>query len=142
MTVTLTHKQKAFLNAHRVGRLATKAGNQIHIVPMCPVFDKGLLYAGSPTPTRKIANIKRDNRVSILIDQYSEDWSRHVAILFTGKARLIERGKEFEYARDLLEAKYAQYKTMFPIKEGESVIIKINPEKSVWWDYAAGENVK
>jgi hypothetical protein len=57
----------------------------------------------------------------------------------TGTAEVIDQGPEFERAKALLEAKFHQYKTIFPIKQGESVVIRFTPTKTVTWDYALGE---
>jgi hypothetical protein len=64
---------------------------------------------------------------------------RHVAVMMTGTVDIIEHGAEFEQAKALLEAKYQQYKELFPIKEGESVILCFRPTKAVSWDYLLGE---
>ena len=64
---------------------------------------------------------------------------RHVAAMMTGTVDIIDKGSEFEKAKALLEAKYQQYNELFPIEEGESVIICFKPTKAVTWDYVAGE---
>jgi hypothetical protein len=40
-----------------------------------------------------------------------------------GTVDIVEKGPEFERAKILLEARYPQYRELFPIKEGESVIL-------------------
>ena len=89
--------------------------------------------------TRKVKNLRKNNQATLLIDQYSEDWMRHVAAMMTGTVEIIENGPEFEKAKALLEEKYQQYNELFPIKEGESVIVCFDPAKAVTWDYVVGE---
>jgi len=89
--------------------------------------------------TRKVRNLRKNNKATLLIDQYSEDWMRHVAAMMTGTVDIIDKGSEFEKAKALLEAKYQQYNELFPIEEGESVIICFKPTKAVTWDYVVGE---
>lgn len=48
------------------------------------------------------------------------------------KAEIMEEGKNYRSARKLLYAKYRQYKAL-PLKEKESVIIKMKPVKAVSW---------
>lgn len=123
----------------RVGRLASADGEAIHLVPICPVFDGAVFYMATHAKTRKVRNLRRNNRATLLIDQYSEDWLRHVAAMMTGTVDIIEKGSEFEKAKALLEAKFQQYNELFPIKEGESVIMCFKPVKAVTWDYVLGQ---
>jgi nitroimidazol reductase NimA-like FMN-containing flavoprotein (pyridoxamine 5'-phosphate oxidase superfamily) len=137
--VKFNEKEMRFLSYMRVGRLATTDGDAIHMVPICPVFDGTVFYMATHAKTRKVRNLRRDNKASLLIDQYSEDWMRHAAVMMTGTMDIIESGSEFERAKALLQAKYQQYNELFPIKEGESVIMSFTPAKTVSWDYILGE---
>jgi nitroimidazol reductase NimA-like FMN-containing flavoprotein (pyridoxamine 5'-phosphate oxidase superfamily) len=138
-TPTFNEKETRFLKYMRVGRLATTEGDAIHIVPICPVFEGTVFYMATHAKTRKVRNLRKNNKATLLIDQYSEDWLRHVAAMLTGTVDIIEKGQEFERAKALLEAKYQQYNELFPIKEDESVILRFTPTKAVTWDYAVGE---
>jgi nitroimidazol reductase NimA-like FMN-containing flavoprotein (pyridoxamine 5'-phosphate oxidase superfamily) len=128
-----------FLNYARVGRLATTDGEDIHLVPLCPVFDGDVFFMATHARTHKVRNLRKDNRATFILDQYSEDWMRNVAVMMTGTVDIVEKGLEFEKAKLLLEAKYQRYKELFPIKEGESVILCFKPTKAVTWDYILGE---
>ena len=128
-----------FLSYARVGRIATTDGEDIHLVPLCPVSDGDVFFMATHARTRKVRNLRKDNRATFILDQYSEDWMRHVAVMMTGTVDIIEQGAEFEQAKALLDAKYQQYKELFPIKEGESVILCFRPTKAVSWDYLLGE---
>jgi nitroimidazol reductase NimA-like FMN-containing flavoprotein (pyridoxamine 5'-phosphate oxidase superfamily) len=137
--VQFSEKEIRFLNYMRVGRLATADGEDIHLIPICPVFDGTIFYMATHAKTRKVRNLRKNNRATLLIDQYSEDWTRHVAAMITGTVDIVEKGSEFEKAKVLLEAKFQQYKELFPIKEGESVIMSFKPAKAATWDYVVGE---
>jgi nitroimidazol reductase NimA-like FMN-containing flavoprotein (pyridoxamine 5'-phosphate oxidase superfamily) len=138
-TVQLSEKERRFLHYMRVGRLATTDGDTIHVVPICPVFDGTVFYMATHAKTRKVRNLRQNNQATLLIDQYSEDWMRHVAAMMTGTVDIVEQGAEFDKAKALLEAKYQQYNTLFPITEGESVILCFTPSKAVTWDYVMGQ---
>lgn len=137
--VNFREKEIRFLNYMRVGRLATTDGDAIHLVPICPVFDGTVFYMATHAKTRKVRNLRKNNKATLLIDQYSEDWMRHVAVMMRGTVEISEKGPEFEKAKELLNAKYQQYNELFPIREGESVIMCFKPTKAVTWDYNAGE---
>jgi nitroimidazol reductase NimA-like FMN-containing flavoprotein (pyridoxamine 5'-phosphate oxidase superfamily) len=137
--VNFSEKEIRFLNYMRVGRLATTDGETIHLVPICPVFDGTVFYMATDAKTRKVRNLRKNNKTTLLIDQYSEDWMRHVAAMMTGTVEIIEKGPDFEKGKALLEAKYQQYNELFPIKAGESVILCFKPAKAVTWDYVVGE---
>jgi nitroimidazol reductase NimA-like FMN-containing flavoprotein (pyridoxamine 5'-phosphate oxidase superfamily) len=128
-----------FLNYARVGRIATTDGEDIHVVPLCPVFDGDVFFMATHARTRKVSNLRKDKRATFILDQYSEDWLRNVAVMMTGTVDIVERGLGFEKAKTLLEAKFQQYKELFPIREGESVILCFKPTKVVTWDYILGE---
>jgi nitroimidazol reductase NimA-like FMN-containing flavoprotein (pyridoxamine 5'-phosphate oxidase superfamily) len=128
-----------FLNYARVGRLATTDGEDIHLAPLCPVFDGDVFFMATHARTRKVRNLRKNNRATFILDQYSEDWMRNVAVMMTGTVDVVEKGLEFERAKTLLEAKYQQYRELFPIKEGESVILCFKPAKAVTWDHILGE---
>jgi nitroimidazol reductase NimA-like FMN-containing flavoprotein (pyridoxamine 5'-phosphate oxidase superfamily) len=137
--VTFSDKDARFLQFVRVGRLALHDGERIHVVPMCPVFADAVFYMATHGRTRKVRRLREDGAATLLLDQYSEDWMRNVGIMVSGTAEVIDRGPEFERGKALLEAKFHQYRTLFPIKVGESVVIRFRPTQSVTWDYAAGE---
>jgi nitroimidazol reductase NimA-like FMN-containing flavoprotein (pyridoxamine 5'-phosphate oxidase superfamily) len=138
-TVKFGEKEIRFLKYMRVARLASTEGEAIHLVPICPVFDGTVFYMATHAKTRKVRNLRRNNKATLLIDQYSEDWMRHVAVMMTGTVEVVEKGPEFEKAKALLQAKFQQYNELFPITEGESVVLCFTPVKSVTWDYAVGE---
>jgi nitroimidazol reductase NimA-like FMN-containing flavoprotein (pyridoxamine 5'-phosphate oxidase superfamily) len=138
-TPMFSEKEMRFLNYMRVGRLASIDGDSIHLVPICPVFNDTVFYMATHAKTRKVRNLRKNNKATLLIDQYSEDWMRHVAAMMTGTVEIIDNGAEFLKAKALLEAKYQQYNELFPIREGESVILCFKPTKLVTWDYVMGE---
>jgi len=138
-TPMFSEKEIRFLNYMRVGHLASTDGDAIHLVPICPVFDGTVFYMATHAKTRKVRNLRKHNKATLLIDQYSEDWMRHVAAMMTGTVDIVDKGAEFDRAKALLEAKYQQYNELFPIKEGESVIMCFKPTKLVTWDYLLGE---
>jgi nitroimidazol reductase NimA-like FMN-containing flavoprotein (pyridoxamine 5'-phosphate oxidase superfamily) len=136
---TFSESEMRFLKHVRVGRLATRDGEEVHVIPICPVFDVGVFYMATHGNTRKIRNLLKNSQATLLLDQYSEDWMRNVGVMVTGSADVVRQGPEFEKGKALLETKFQQYASLFPIKQGESVVICFKPAKKVGWDYIAGE---
>jgi PPOX class probable F420-dependent enzyme len=100
-----------FLTA-RVARLAT-AGP--HLVPICFALDGETIWSAvdaKPKRTRalrRLDNIARDPHVSVLVDEYSEDWSRLWWARADGVAAVHESGPA-----ELLADRYPQYRESPP----------------------------
>ncbi len=124
------------LREERVARLATHSDQgRIHLVPVCYAYDGRDIFIGTSMDSKKVRNVKRNSSVAFVVDFYVEDWSKLKGVMIQGKAEVVEGGRVFEEAKKLLYEKYPQYEASAPIEEGESVIIKITPEKIVSWDY-------
>jgi PPOX class probable F420-dependent enzyme len=100
----------------RVGRLATVASDgRPHLVPLCFVLEGDVLYSAvDEKPKRsqrlqRLENIRNRPGVSVLVDDYEEDWTRLWWVRMDGTARVIDGGAEREQALALLRAKYEQY---------------------------------
>jgi len=121
-----TAAELAFVAEHRVGRFGTsdEAGNPA-LVPICyAVVEMG----GEPTVVsalddkpkrvepRELARVRRilaRPRVSLVVDDYHEDWRRLAWVQLRGTARLLEPG-ERGHGEGIaaLRAKYPQYGAM------------------------------
>jgi PPOX class probable F420-dependent enzyme len=58
---------------------------------------------------RRIENARRRPDVTVLVDDYDEDWERLWWIRLRGRARVLDDGSEREHALALLAEKYPQY---------------------------------
>ena len=114
------------LQTARVARLATadEAGRP-HVVPVCFALveaigdeaDWGIVTPidekpkrGSPASLRRSRDIRSNPTVSLLVDEYTEDWSELGWMQVRGRATLLEPGAEgHARAVSALEAKYDQY---------------------------------
>lgn len=101
----------------RVARLATlRADGTPHLVPFCFALDgDSLISAVDHKPKRtahlqRLANVARDDRATVLVDEYDERWDRLWWVRLEGTARVLPEGSEADRARDLLVAKYRQYR--------------------------------
>ena len=75
--VAFTETQKAFVEVHRVARLATAGpGGQPHVIPICYAFDGESLYSAidekpkrvGPARLRRVRNIQASPQVALVID--------------------------------------------------------------------------
>jgi PPOX class probable F420-dependent enzyme len=105
----------------RVARFATvDAEGRPHVVPICFALEGERLYSAvdeKPKRSRqlkRLANIRGNPHVSVIVDHYEEDWSRLWWVRVDGKAEVLEGGPEVERARALLAGKYEQYRAEPP----------------------------
>jgi PPOX class probable F420-dependent enzyme len=105
----------------RVARLATvDPDGSPHLVPICFALAGETLYSAvdakpkrSPR-LRRLANLRRDPRATVLVDHFAEDWSGLWWVRLRGTACVLEEGAELERALALLAAKYPQYRAEPP----------------------------
>jgi PPOX class probable F420-dependent enzyme len=111
-------EERAFVAVARVGHLATVSeGGEPHVVPVCFALDGDVVYIALdekpkrvvPQRLRRVRNIRASPRVMLLVDYYDEDWSKLGFVQLSGRAALLEGGREHENALALLRAKYEQY---------------------------------
>jgi PPOX class probable F420-dependent enzyme len=114
----------------RVGRLATVAADgRPHLVPVCFALEGETLYSAvdeKPKRSRRLkrlANIRTNPSVSLIVDHYEEDWSRLWWIRVDGRAEVLEDGPEVERALALLSAKYEQYRAQPP--RGPVIVVEL-----------------
>lgn len=104
------------VEAARVASLGTVSGSgRPHLVPCCFTLRASAVYTavdGKPKSTlrlKRLANIRSNPRVSLLVHHYEEDWSLLWWIRMDGSARILEAGREREDALALLTDKYDHY---------------------------------
>jgi PPOX class probable F420-dependent enzyme len=143
MTMEIDEQTRRFVTERRVARLATADINgQPAVVPVCYVFDGENIYSALDEKPKRVAhrklkrvrNIQANPKVSMVIDDYSEDWSSLAFVVITGLASIIEpEGEEHRRAVLLLREKYPQYRQM---NIDKLPMIKIMPLRVRRW--AAG----
>jgi PPOX class probable F420-dependent enzyme len=129
-----------FISRQRAARLATASEEgSPHLVPVCYAFDEQYFYTPldekpksvAVHKLRRVRNIEARHEASLLIDQYSDDWSQLGYVLIHGDARLIKADDErHAHAIKLLRSRYQQYHTM---NLEELPIIVITPDHITVW---------
>jgi PPOX class probable F420-dependent enzyme len=127
---------RRLLEQARVARLATlDAHGRPTVVPIVYVRTGDELWSpidGKPKrggELARIRNVRRDPRVSVLIDGWDEDWQRLWWIQLRGLAR-VERPTAAALAA--LIAKYPQYRTV-PVSDGSDLALAIRIETQTSW---------
>ena len=127
------------IRSARTAHLATAdASGRPHVIPICFVFDGKNFYSPidekpkrtAPSKLKRLRNIRENPQVALVIDRYSEDWSRLSYVLTIGRARIIQRGNTRQQAIRLLRRKYRQYRTM---AIHERPMISITPKQIIAW---------
>jgi PPOX class probable F420-dependent enzyme len=138
-TAVLSDRQRAFVQAHRVARLATAdAGGAPHVVPVCFALGEASLYIGiDEKPKRpdaalkRLRNIAANPAIAVVVDRYAEDWSRLGWVMLRGPAAILERGDaEHAAAQTLLLARYPQLRAM---QIGELPVIALHIARVTGW---------
>jgi PPOX class probable F420-dependent enzyme len=122
----------------RVARLATVDENsQPHLVPVCFELVEDRIVSvvdAKPKSTpelRRLANIRAHPRVSLLVDEYDDDWTRLWWVRADGAARVVESGADREDAVAALTAKYPQYEEQPP----GGPVVEVTVDRWVGWAY-------
>ena len=114
--------ERLYLAEHRVGRLATiDPTGRPHIVPVCfALADDTIFIALDEKPKRveprdlqRVHNIAADPAVSLVVDDYSDDWRQLSYVLVRGTAHVVEPSvARHREGVALLREKYPQYLEM------------------------------
>ena len=121
MRAVLTEAMRRFLDAGRVGHLATAdADGAPHVVPVCYAVEGDVLYItidekpkrASARPLKRLANILQNPQIAICVDRYDEDWTRLAWVMLRGTAEVLANGEEHDRAQLLLRERYPQYRAM------------------------------
>ena len=120
-----------------VARLATVgASGEIDLVPITfALSGSSLVTAVDHKPKRsrrlrRLDNIARDPRVTVLVDHYDDDWSKLWWARLRGRAFVVSHGPRFDGAIAQLVAKYPQHYGSQP-PQGPAIAIDIT-EVRTW----------
>ena len=149
----LSEAESAFVRDARTAVLATvSADGSPRLVPICFVLYRRLLYTPldekpkrvrDPHELERVRDIVRDPRVGLLIDRWSEDWSRLGWLRLRGRAELIEpvasgaAADEHSRAVIALRAKYPQYAD-HRLEALPIIRVRVEGVRS-WGDLSGGE---
>ncbi|MCH8191770.1 MAG: TIGR03668 family PPOX class F420-dependent oxidoreductase [Chloroflexi bacterium] len=134
-----TPSQLRFLAAHRVAHLATAGPDgRPHVVPICYAFHSRRLFSPIDEKPKRVGaarlqrlrNIRANPQVTVVVDEYSDDWSRLGYLLVRGRAEIVDEGRRQPAALRRLRERYPQYRAM---ALEERPLLVITPERVVSW---------
>jgi PPOX class probable F420-dependent enzyme len=154
--VELVRAHRILLVTERRATLATVASDgRPRLVPCCFAMgvEDGTIVIDTPIDAKpktssdpmrlaRVRDIRRDPRVTLLVDRWDEDWTRLAWVRITGIARLLLPWAERDAAAhrgalDALRARYPQYRE----QRLESLpIIRVTPEHISGWAADAGDD--
>jgi PPOX class probable F420-dependent enzyme len=116
----LTEEQRRFLETERVARFATAdADGQPHVVPICyALVEDKLCFTIDEKPKRRdkqlkrLANMRANPKVAVVIDRYDEDWSKLGWVMLQGEAEIVTAGRLHHESQAVLRQRYAQLLSM------------------------------
>ena len=101
------------------------------------------IYVRGPSHTKKFARVRRDDRVSFLVES-GEAWRELKAVHVSGRARIVEDEVVAGRVAERLDAKYRAFRTearaMPRATRGHyargSTLLRVEPEEWISWDNA------
>jgi PPOX class probable F420-dependent enzyme len=124
--------------AARSAHLATAdAAGRPHVVTICFAVEHDTVFSAvdakpkSTTRLRRLDNIAANPAVAVLVDHYDDvHWERLWWARADGSARVLDpSGREDEFARELLGARYPQYRETPP----DGPVIAVDVERWSGW---------
>ena len=92
-------------------------------------------------PLARLANATADPRAALLLDEYSDDWSRLWWVRIDGTVRVHRVGPEPEgpvaEAIAALRAKYPQYREV-PLFSGQATLLELTMDRTRGWQATEG----
>lgn len=132
LPTTLTDDARAFIDAHRVGRLATADDrSRPHVIPVCYArVDDRLYFVVDDKPKqagrrlKRLRNITANPHVALVIDDYDEDWSHLAYLLIHCEATVVEAEAEYTRGLQALRERYPQYEAM-PLRQATHPMVRM-----------------
>jgi nitroimidazol reductase NimA-like FMN-containing flavoprotein (pyridoxamine 5'-phosphate oxidase superfamily) len=102
----------SFIRDVRVCRIASVRPDGVpHVIPVCPVFDGEALYIDVAVDGVTASGVKANGRLTVLIDQYDDDWNKLRAVILRTRAEPIT-GERQDRAWEMIRQKFPQYHTV------------------------------
>lgn len=135
---------EGILNASPVGVLSTYSENGIHAVPIVFALVDGVLWSpvdGKPKSSahlKRLDNLSQNNRFTLLLDHYADDWNELWWISLEGSAEIVNLDERHTELSNRLKAallqKYPQYKVV-PLFSANNTLIKLTGHETRAWAF-------
>ncbi len=150
--IRFSKSESGFLNVQRVCRIATvDHSNYPHVVPICFVFDGVSFWTTVSRDSKRVRNVNRGSKVSILVDEYKEqsaEWIILRGLLINCEVALLnhrDNKDQFMKGWRLLIEKHTQYKQwanddFTPKDPGRRIIMQLVPTKKASWGFGSSHH--
>jgi uncharacterized protein len=128
--VSFSRNEIQFLRSNEICRVATCKNNLPHVTPVSYIFNDGKFYFATDYNTVKYANLKKNNRISLVVDTVQNN--KNIAIVTMGIGKIIHRGKKFENLYDLFYDRF-EWVREEPWKQGDAPFVMVIPKSKVSW---------
>jgi uncharacterized protein len=128
--VTFTKAERNFLDYNEACRIATCHDNIPHVVPVSYVLEGDEFYVATDYETQKYKNIKKNNKVALVVDTYSSAGNKAVCV--QGRVEIIERGGEFAKLYKVFHKRF-EWVRKDSWNEGEAPFLKVVATRKVSW---------
>jgi nitroimidazol reductase NimA-like FMN-containing flavoprotein (pyridoxamine 5'-phosphate oxidase superfamily) len=104
---------KNYVRFAPVCRIATvRTNGEPHVIPVCPAFDgESTVYVDIGRKYTSAEGVGAGGQVTVLIDEYHDDWSQLKGVLLRCRAEVLEGGEK-ELAWRMIREKFPQYITV------------------------------
>jgi PPOX class probable F420-dependent enzyme len=123
------------LRTERVGRLGLVDDEDApRVLPVTFALAEGRIWSAiDQKPKRadepaRLRFLRRDPRVALTVDRYSDDWEALAWVQVLGSVRIVEVS-EGEAGLEALKEKYVQYREEAP----PGPLLALEPERYLWW---------
>lgn len=108
-----------------------------HTVPVVFAIDDGEVVTPidrkpkTGKKLRRVRNLERDPRATLLVDRWSEEWTELAWVMIRGRASLHAADRSFNEIEKII-TRYPEYRDTI---QGSDVI-RIVPERISWWSWS------
>lgn len=120
-----------FIQSNEICKIATCDNNVPHVTPVSYIFERGKFYFPTNYKTRKYANLKKNNKISLVVDTTENNKERTVVIL--GTTTIIHDGKKFEKLYKMFYNKFDWARIDPWWKQRKGPIIEVIPKTMASW---------
>ena len=137
---SFTPTERAYIDRHRVARLATSdLLGAPHVIPVVYVLANDAVYfivddkpKRTHTGLKRLRNIEQNPQVALLIDDYAEDWTTLAYLLIHGRAGVVTHQEEYAGILAALRERYPQYRPMRLARDSHPMV-RITRERVHLW---------
>lgn len=127
------------LASHAILTLATNREDGWPQATTVAYVNDGLrIYVMTFPEAQKVANIRRDPRVSLTVDRDESDWNDIKGLSMAATAELVSDAEEIQHVTQLMLRKFPQMKEMPQPEPSEVITLRLTPKIISVLNYAKG----